>query len=81
MSYRLHIDYANRQVMNDLPEHVRNAVAYALVVASDDPYASTQPHGEDDGIMRDLVLDNVIVALYLGDATKTMSVLQITYLG
>jgi hypothetical protein len=76
MSYRLHIDYANRQVMNDLPERVRDAVAFALIAASDDPYSATHPHGEDDGIMRDLVLDKVIVALYVGQSTKTMSVLQ-----
>ena len=81
MSYDLHLDYATRTVLSDLPPKTRAAISYALISACDDPIAATQPHGDvDDGIMRDLVVGDVIVVVYLGHATKVMSVFQITAL-
>jgi hypothetical protein len=81
MSYDLHLDFETRTVLGDLPSAIRGAISAALIDACDDPIAATQPHGEvDDGIMRDLVVGGVIVVVYLGHATKVMSVFQITAL-
>jgi hypothetical protein len=39
------------------------------------------PYGEDDGIIRMLVLEDVFVVIYLGHQSKSLHIFQIDYLG
>ncbi|MCX4706750.1 hypothetical protein [Streptomyces sp. NBC_01373] len=41
----------------------------------------TEPYGEDDGVVRMLVNEHAFAVLLIGQQTKTITVLQVTYLG
>lgn len=79
--YALRCDAGNQAVWDGLPDEVRERLALALADACVDPFAVTDPYGEDDGIMRTLVTGDLLVVIYLGHQTKTLHIFQIDYLG
>ncbi|MEX2984360.1 hypothetical protein [Streptomyces sp. C36] len=79
--YALKYDATIAAVWDSLPPPVSAQLSDVLAAACTDPFAATVPYGEDDGIMRMLVLDEVFAVIYLGHQTKTLHIYQIDYLG
>ncbi|MFF4406668.1 hypothetical protein ACFY2W_01315 [Streptomyces sp. NPDC001262] len=79
--YALKYDATIAAVWDALPQAVSEQLNDGLAAACADPLTATVPYGEDDGIMRMLVLDEVFVVIYLGHQTKTLHIYQIDYLG
>jgi hypothetical protein len=79
--YRLKYDPAAEAVHEAMPPAASEALTLALADACYDPIAATQPYGEDDGVMRMLVTEQAFAVLLVGDTFKTITVLQVTYLG
>ncbi|MEU6091648.1 hypothetical protein ABZ865_33740 [Streptomyces sp. NPDC047085] len=63
-----------------MPSDAGEALTLALADACHEPIAATQPYGEDDGVMRMIVTDHAFAVLLVGEAFKTITVLQVTYL-
>jgi hypothetical protein len=82
MPYALRYTKAVSAVWDSLPDGVSQALAQALVAVCEDPLGSTEPYGDDDGIMRTLVVGDLLFAvLYVGHQTRTVHIYQIDYLG
>ncbi|MCC2279109.1 hypothetical protein LKL35_27325 [Streptomyces sp. ET3-23] len=81
MIYKLKSDPAAEAVHDALPQAISEELSLALATACDDPLASTDPYGEDDPIVRTLVTPRTTSVLLIGHTLKTVTVLQITYLG
>lgn len=79
--YALRCDAVNQAIWDGLPDEPRQRLALALADACADPLGTTQPYGEDDGVMRTLVTGDVLLLVYLGHQTKTLHIYQIDYLG
>ncbi len=79
--YALKCDATTAAVWDSLPSPVSERLCDVLAAACTDPFTTTVPYGEDDGVMRMLVLDEVLVVIYLGHRTKTLHIYQIDYLG
>jgi hypothetical protein len=79
--YRLKYDPAADAVHEAMPLAASEALTLALADACRDPIAATQPYGEDDGVVRMLITDQACVVLLVGQALRTITVLQVTYLG
>ncbi|MGW6531431.1 hypothetical protein [Streptomyces venezuelae] len=79
--YALRCDAGNQAIWDGLPDGPRQRLTLALADACADPLRFTQPYGEDDGIMRTLVTEDVLAVIYLGHQTKTLRIYQIDYLG
>lgn len=45
------------------------------------PLGATEPYGEDDGVVRMLVTEHAIAVLLVGQITKTLTVLQLSFTG
>lgn len=81
MSYRLKYDPAAEAVHEAMPQAASEALTLALAAACQDPLDATQPYGEDDGVVRMLITEQAFAVLLIGQQTKTITVLQVTYLG
>lgn len=81
MFYRLKYDPAAEAVHEAMPSAASEALTLALADACHDPIAATQAYGKDDGVMRMLVTEQAFAVLLVGQALKTITVLQVTYLG
>ncbi|WP_424891165.1 hypothetical protein [Streptomyces sp. XH2] len=81
MGYRLRYDRAAEPVHDALPPEASERLSLALAAACDDPIAATEPYGEDDSVVRMLVTEHVIAVLLVGQITKTLTVLQLSYTG
>lgn len=79
--YRLKYDPAAEAVHEAMPQAASEALTVALADTCHDPVAATRPYGEDDGIMRMIVTEHAFAVLLIGNTFKTITVLQITYLG
>lgn len=79
--YALRCDAVNQAIWDGLPADTSERLALALAAACADPLGTTQPYGEDDGIMRTLVTGDILAVIYLGHQTKTLHIFQIDYLG
>ncbi|MFC8065462.1 hypothetical protein [Streptomyces sp. NPDC057293] len=79
--YRLKYDPAAEAVHEAMPAAASESLTLALAAACHDPLAVTQPYGEDDGVMRMIVTDQAFAVLLVGHQAKTLTVLQVTYLG
>ncbi|MEU8839965.1 hypothetical protein AB0D97_12660 [Streptomyces roseus] len=64
-----------------MPAAASEALTVALTDACHDPISATEPYGEDDGVMRMIVTEHSFAVLLVGQALKTITVLQINYLG
>ncbi|MCX4706708.1 hypothetical protein [Streptomyces sp. NBC_01373] len=81
MFYRLKYGPAAEAVHESMPSAASEALTLALDDACHDPLGVTQPYGEDDGVVRMLVTEQSFAVLLVGQQTKTLTVLQVTYLG
>jgi hypothetical protein len=81
MIYRLKYDPAADAVHEAMPPAASESLTLALADACHDPIAATQPYGEDDGVVRMLVTEQAFAVLLVGHTLKTITVLQVTYLG
>lgn len=79
--YRLKYDPAAEAVHEAMPPAASETLTLALADACHDPLGVTEPYGEDDGIVRMLVTEHAFAVLLIGQQTKTITVLQVTYLG
>jgi hypothetical protein len=80
VSYRLKYDAPAEAVHEAMPPGPSEALTLALAAVCDDPIAATQPYGEDDGVVRMLIMERVFAVLLIGETLKTITVLQVTYL-
>ncbi|MER6076314.1 hypothetical protein ABT187_47920 [Streptomyces sp. NPDC001817] len=81
MIYRLKYDPAAEAVHESMPAAVSEELTLALANACYDPIGATQPYGEDDGVVRTLVTQHSFAVILVGETLKTITVLQVTYLG
>ncbi|KAB1979241.1 hypothetical protein [Streptomyces triticiradicis] len=81
MTYRLKYDPAAEAVHEAMPATASEVLTLALADACHDPIAATEPYGEDDGVVRMIVTEHAFAVLLVGQALKTITVLQINYLG
>ncbi len=82
MIYRLKYDVAAEAVHEALPPAASEALTLALADACYDPIAATQPYGDvEDEVMRMIVTEHAFAVLLIGHTFKTITVLQINYLG
>ncbi|MER7794849.1 hypothetical protein [Streptomyces sp. NPDC097640] len=79
--YRLKYDPSAEAVHDALPPHASEQLTIALDMACHDPIGATEPYGEDDKVMRMLVTPDAFAVLLIGNTLKTVTVLQVTYLG
>ena len=79
--YRLKYDPAAEAVHEAMSAPASEALTLALADACHDPLAVTEPYGEDDGVMRMIVTEQAFAVLLIGNTLKTITVLQVTYLG
>ncbi|MEU9214450.1 hypothetical protein AB0D27_42930 [Streptomyces sp. NPDC048415] len=78
--YRLKYDPAAEAVHEAMPPAASETLTLALADACHGPIAATQPYGEDDGVVRMLVTEHAFAVLLVGYQTRTITVLQVTYL-
>ena len=79
--YRLKYDPAAEAVHEAMPPAASETLTLALADACHDPLAVSEPYGEDDGVVRMLVTEQAFAVLLIGRQAKTITVLQVTYLG
>jgi hypothetical protein len=80
--YRLYLDPTVHAVYASLPEQARARVAVMLLDSLSDPRAITDAYGDfDDNVVRLWASGDVAVVLLVGDETKTVTVLSLTYAG
>ncbi|MGW7261603.1 hypothetical protein [Streptomyces sp. NPDC054834] len=79
--YRLKYDPAAEAVHEAMPPAASEALTLALAAACHDPISATQPYGEGDDVMRMIVTEHAFAVLLVGQTFKTITVLQMTYLG
>ncbi|MFJ6579283.1 hypothetical protein ACIQMY_25390 [Streptomyces sp. NPDC091368] len=81
MQYRLKYDPGAEAVHEAMPAAPSEALTLALAAACSNPIDATQPYGEDDGVIRMLITDAAFAVLLIGENLKTVTVLQINYVG
>jgi hypothetical protein len=70
-----------RQLLVDGVGYDGGALTLALAAACHDPIGATEPYGEEDKVMRMVVTEQTFAVLLVGHTLKTVTVLQINYLG
>lgn len=78
--YRLKYDPGVEAIHDLLPDALSLRFSQALARACEDPIAHTEPWGEDDGISRTLVVDEVYAMLIIGHQEQTLNVVAAIYL-
>ncbi|UGY92575.1 hypothetical protein [Streptomyces gobiensis] len=81
MTFRLKYGTGTEAVQDAMPPAASERSPLALAAACEDPIGATEPYGEDDGVVRMLVTEHVIAVLLVGQVTKTVTVLQLSYTG
>lgn len=79
--YRLKYDPPAEAVHDAMPAEAGEHLTLALAAACHDPLGATEPYGEDDNVMRMVVTEHAFAVVLLGHTLKTVTVLQVTYLG
>jgi len=79
--YLLKYDPAAEAVHDAMPAEASERLTLALADVCHDPLGASVPYGEDDGVVRMVLTDHVLAVILLGETLKTVTVLQITYLG
>lgn len=80
MPYYVHIPRPTQAVRASLPPATLDALDAALRQVRDDPFGTTVPYGEDDGVMRHLVLPSVMAVLLVDEPAKRVVVVQISHM-
>lgn len=81
MPYRLRYDPAAEAVHDAMPAPASEQLTLALADVCHDPLGHSIPYGEDDPVVRMVITDAAFAVILIGEATKTVTVLQINYLG
>ncbi|MBC2908287.1 hypothetical protein [Streptomyces cupreus] len=81
MTYRLKYGTGTEAVHDAMPPAESEQLALALAAACEDPIGATEVYGEDDGVVRMLATEHAIAVLLVGQVTKTLTVLQLSYTG
>ncbi|MFJ5785367.1 hypothetical protein [Streptomyces hydrogenans] len=81
MQYRLKYDPGAEVVHESMPPGPSEVLTLALADACNDPLGATEPYGEDDGVIRMLITPDAFAVLLIGNTMKTVTVLQVNYLG
>ncbi|MER5909398.1 hypothetical protein ABT124_02575 [Streptomyces sp. NPDC001982] len=81
MTYRLKYGTGAEAVHDAMPPAESEYLSLALAAACEDPIGATTARGEDDGVVRMLVTEHAIAVLLVGQVTKTLTVLQLSYTG
>ncbi|WP_411121302.1 hypothetical protein [Streptomyces sp. x-19] len=81
MLFRLKYGADAEAVHDAMPLDASAQLSSALAAACNDPIEATEPYGEDDGIVRTLTTDHAIAVLLVGEITKTITVLQLSFVG
>ncbi|MFG2425406.1 hypothetical protein ACGFWD_41255 [Streptomyces sp. NPDC048448] len=81
MTYRLKYDPAAEAVHEAMPPAASETLTLTLADACHEPLGATEPYGENDGVVRMIVTEQAFAVLLLGNTLKTITVLQINYLG
>jgi hypothetical protein len=81
VTYRLRLDPTVHAIYASLPDDGRRDIAVCLLDALSDPTGHSTPYGVDDGVMRILAHGGVTITILIGEPTKTITVVQIGYLG
>lgn len=68
-------------VHDAMPADASEQLTLVLADVCHDPLGRSIPYGEDDGVMRMVITDHAFAVLLVGAVTKTITVLQISYLG
>ncbi|MEV0374831.1 hypothetical protein AB0I10_34480 [Streptomyces sp. NPDC050636] len=79
--YRLRYDPAADAVHEALPPAASEELTLALAEACQDPLGATAPYGEDDKYVRMILGQHVTAVILIGHTLKTITVLQVSYLG
>jgi hypothetical protein len=80
--YRLKYDPRAEAVHDSMPPDARGALTFAFEAACHDPVGATEQYGDvEDDVMRTVVTEHAIAVLLVGHTLKTVTVLQINYLG
>ncbi|MFJ2110581.1 hypothetical protein ACIOEX_01410 [Streptomyces sp. NPDC087850] len=79
--YRLKYDATAEAVHDALPTGPSEALTVALADACHDPLGATMAYGEADDVMRTVRTNHAHAVLLVGHTLKTITVLQISYLG
>lgn len=79
--YRLKYDEGMEAVHEAMPQAASEALTFTLGAACRDPLGATQPYGEEDEVVRMIVTEQAFAVLLIGHTLKTVTVLQVTYLG
>lgn len=80
--YSLKYSLAVEAVHDALPPTASETLSIALAAACHDPIGATVPYGDvEDEVMRMAVTEHAFAVLLIGHTLKTVTVLQITYLG
>lgn len=81
MPYLLKYDPAAEAVHDSMPTPASERLTLALADACHDPIGHSVPYGEDEGVVRMVLTDHAFAVVLIGRALKTLTVLQISYLG
>ncbi|MFE1558372.1 hypothetical protein ACFW6V_25775 [Streptomyces sp. NPDC058734] len=79
--YALKLDAPAEAVWDSLPSHAGENLGRALALACERPMDATHPYGVDDKVVRQILTPEVRAILLVGVNTRTVTVLQIDYLG
>ncbi|MFG2291972.1 hypothetical protein [Streptomyces sp. NPDC048603] len=81
MTHRLKYDPSAEAVHDSMPPGPSEALTLALDAACRDPLGATTPYGEENDVMRMAVTPHAFAVLLIGHTLKTITVLQISYIG
>ncbi|WP_438489912.1 hypothetical protein [Streptomyces sp. S186] len=79
--YRLKYDPAAEAVHEALPAGAGEELTLALADACTDPLDATIPYGEEDKYVRMVLGEQIAAVILVGETLRTVTVLQVTYLG
>ncbi|WP_225849125.1 type II toxin-antitoxin system RelE/ParE family toxin [Streptomyces sp. HPF1205] len=79
--YRLKYDPAAEAAYDALPADAGRQFTLALADVCRDPFGHSIPYDDNDGVVRMVVTDQVFAVVLVGDALRTVTVLQISSFG
>ena len=79
MPYSLHVPRVMEVIWDGLPHAASEALTLAMADVCEDPIMATVPYGEDDGVMRNLVLPTVMAIVLVDAPAKRVVLVQINH--
>lgn len=81
MPYRLKYDATAETVHDALPAEAADQLTRVFAGVCDDPLGCSIPYGEDDPYVRMVLADQAFAVILVGHVMKTVTVLQISFIG